>query len=94
MTRELDAPGRDGVQGPDVARRPDDVRRHELAAFPRSRRGRITPEQVGRPRGPRRRTPGLRREEVAQLSAVGVTWYTGLGPPQLADTAARRATSA
>ncbi|MFB7507999.1 helix-turn-helix transcriptional regulator [Streptomyces broussonetiae] len=52
------------------------VRRRELAAFLRSRRERVTPEQVGLPRGPRRRTPGLRREEVAQLSAVGVTWYT------------------
>ncbi|WP_208641351.1 helix-turn-helix domain-containing protein [Streptomyces africanus] len=55
-----------------------DVRRHELAAFLRSRRERIAPEQVGLPRGRRRRTPGLRREEVAQLSAVGVTWYTWL----------------
>ncbi|MBB4884366.1 hypothetical protein FHS38_000375 [Streptomyces netropsis] len=55
-----------------------DVRRSELAAFLRSRRERITPEQVGLPRGPRRRTPGLRREEVAQLAAVGVTWYTWL----------------
>ncbi|MEU2229796.1 MmyB family transcriptional regulator [Streptomyces vietnamensis] len=55
-----------------------DVRRHELAAFLRSRRERITPEQVGLPRGRRRRTPGLRREEVAHLSAVGVTWYTWL----------------
>ncbi|MEW2415526.1 helix-turn-helix transcriptional regulator [Streptomyces sp. NPDC046866] len=55
-----------------------DVRRHELADFLRSRRERITPEQVGLPRGRRRRTPGLRREEVAQLSAVGVTWYTWL----------------
>ncbi|MFI9582222.1 helix-turn-helix transcriptional regulator [Streptomyces sp. NPDC052236] len=55
-----------------------DVRRHELAAFLRSRRERITPEQVGLDRGRRRRTPGLRREEVAQLSAVGVTWYTWL----------------
>ncbi|MDN0201069.1 helix-turn-helix transcriptional regulator [Streptomyces sp. S.PNR 29] len=54
------------------------IRRHELAGFLRSRRERITPEQVGLPRGPRRRTPGLRREEVAQLSAVGVTWYTWL----------------
>ncbi|MET7637937.1 helix-turn-helix transcriptional regulator [Streptomyces sp. NPDC005438] len=54
------------------------VRRRELAAFLRSRRERITPEQVGLPRGRRRRTPGLRREEVAQLSAVGVTWYTWL----------------
>ncbi|GGU85848.1 DNA-binding protein [Streptomyces litmocidini] len=55
-----------------------EVRRHELAAFLRSRRERITPEQVGLPRGRRRRTPGLRREEVAHLSAVGVTWYTWL----------------
>lgn len=55
-----------------------DIRRHELAAFLRNRRERITPEEVGLPRGTRRRTPGLRREEVAQLSAVGVTWYTWL----------------
>ncbi|MFF4038684.1 helix-turn-helix transcriptional regulator [Streptomyces sp. NPDC001816] len=58
--------------------RGSEIRRHELAAFLRSRRERITPEQVGLPRGSRRRTPGLRREEVAQLSAVGVTWYTWL----------------
>ncbi|MFE7570765.1 helix-turn-helix transcriptional regulator [Streptomyces sp. NPDC057539] len=55
-----------------------DIRRHELAGFLRSRRERIMPEQVGLDRGSRRRTPGLRREEVAQLSAVGVTWYTWL----------------
>lgn len=55
-----------------------EIRRHELAVFLRSRRERISPEQVGLPRGRRRRTPGLRREEVAQLSAVGVTWYTWL----------------
>lgn len=36
------------------------------------------PEDVGLPSGPRRRTPGLRREEVAQLAGVGVTWYTWL----------------
>ena len=54
------------------------VRRHELAAFLRHRREHITPEQVGLPRGRRRRTPGLRREEVAHLAAVGVTWYTWL----------------
>ena len=53
-------------------------RRAEMAAFLRSRRERITPEQVGLPPGPRRRTPGLRREEVAQLAGVGVTWYTWL----------------
>ncbi|ANN21379.1 transcriptional regulator [Amycolatopsis orientalis] len=55
-----------------------DVRRHELAAFLRSRRERITPDQVGLPISGRRRTPGLRREEVAQLAGVGVTWYTWL----------------
>ena len=54
------------------------VRRSELAAFLRSRRERITPEDVGLPGGHRRRTAGLRREEVAQLAGVGVTWYTWL----------------
>jgi transcriptional regulator with XRE-family HTH domain len=53
-------------------------RRTELAAFLRSRRGRITPADVGMPAGMRRRTPGLRREEVAQLAGVGITWYTWL----------------
>jgi transcriptional regulator with XRE-family HTH domain len=55
-----------------------DTRRQELAAFVRSRRERLRPEQVGLPRSRRRRTPGLRREEVAQLAGVGVTWYTWL----------------
>ena len=54
------------------------LRRGELAAFLRSRRERITPEDVGLPGGHRRRTAGLRREEVAQLAGVGVTWYTWL----------------
>ncbi len=54
------------------------TRRRELAAFLRSRRERITPERVGLSRGRRRRTPGLRREEVAHLANVGVTWYTWL----------------
>jgi transcriptional regulator with XRE-family HTH domain len=53
-------------------------RRTELAAFLRSRRGRITPADVGMPAGLRRRTPGLRREELAQLAGVGITWYTWL----------------
>ncbi|TNC27349.1 helix-turn-helix transcriptional regulator [Amycolatopsis alkalitolerans] len=57
---------------------PDVIRRRELAGFLRSRRERITPEQVGLPVIGRRRTPGLRREEVAQLAGVGVTWYTWL----------------
>jgi transcriptional regulator with XRE-family HTH domain len=54
------------------------VRRGELGAFLRSRRARITPDQVGLPFNGRRRTPGLRREEVAQLAGIGVAWYTWL----------------
>src|ERR1700755_2655057 len=54
------------------------TRRSELADFLRSRRERITPDDVGLPAGGRRRTPGLRREEVALLAGVGVTWYTWL----------------
>jgi len=53
-------------------------RRRELASFLRTRRERISPVDVGLPPGYRRRTPGLRREEVAQLAGVGVTWYTWL----------------
>jgi transcriptional regulator with XRE-family HTH domain len=53
-------------------------RRAELADFLRRRRASISPEDVGLPNGGRRRTPGLRREEVAQLAGVGATWYTWL----------------
>jgi transcriptional regulator with XRE-family HTH domain len=53
-------------------------RREELADFLRRRRASIKPEDVGLPNGGRRRTPGLRREEVAQLAGVGATWYTWL----------------
>ncbi len=53
-------------------------RRRELADFLRTRRTRLLPAQVGLPEGSRRRTPGLRREEVAQLAAIGATWYTRL----------------
>lgn len=56
-------------------------RNSALAAFLRARRAGLTPEDVGLVRGSasgRRRTPGLRREEVAELSGVGVTWYTWL----------------
>jgi transcriptional regulator with XRE-family HTH domain len=54
------------------------LRRLELSSFLRSRRERITPAAAGVPTTGRRRTPGLRREEVAQLAGVGVTWYTWL----------------
>ena len=65
--------------------------RAELAEFLRARRDAVTPEQVGLPRGPGRRTPGLRREEVAMLAGVSVTWYTWLEQGRRpAATAARR----
>jgi transcriptional regulator with XRE-family HTH domain len=55
------------------------VRRDELRAFLRSRRARLAPADVGLPDdGARRRTPGLRREELAALAGVGVSWYTWL----------------
>src|ERR1700691_2005781 len=53
-------------------------RRREFGDFLRSRRERLTPADVGLPDGFRRRTPGLRREEVAMLAGVGTTWYTWL----------------
>jgi transcriptional regulator with XRE-family HTH domain len=53
-------------------------RRAELADFLKKRRAAIKPEDVGLPNGGRRRTPGLRREEVAALAGVGATWYTWL----------------
>ncbi|GAB2654222.1 helix-turn-helix transcriptional regulator [Kribbella swartbergensis] len=52
--------------------------RRALGLFLRTRRERIQPEEVGFAPGGRRRTPGLRREEVALLAGVGVTWYTWL----------------
>ncbi|MBB4731230.1 helix-turn-helix transcriptional regulator [Xanthomonas arboricola] len=52
--------------------------RSDLAAFLLARRERLTPDDVGLPSGGRRRTPGLRREEVAALAGVGLTWYTWL----------------
>ncbi|MFF7751548.1 helix-turn-helix transcriptional regulator [Streptomyces sp. NPDC007971] len=50
----------------------------ELAAFLKSRRDRIRPPDVGLPVGPRRRVPGLRREEVAQLAGLSADYYTEL----------------
>lgn len=49
-----------------------------LGEFLRATRERLTPEQVGLPSLGRRRTPGLRREEVAYLANVGVSWYTSI----------------
>lgn len=56
----------------------DSQRHKELADFLKTKRARILPAQVGLAAGPRRRTPGLRREEVAQLAGIGLTWYTWL----------------
>lgn len=49
-----------------------------LSEFLKARRAAITPASAGLPEGTRRRTPGLRREEVAQLAGVSNTWYTWL----------------
>jgi transcriptional regulator with XRE-family HTH domain len=53
-------------------------RRAELADFLRMRRAEVAPGDVGLEANGRRRTPGLRREEVAQLAGVGLSWYTWL----------------
>ncbi len=53
-------------------------RRQALADFLRKRRARLSPVDVGLPPGMRRRTPGLRREEVAQLANIGASWYVWL----------------
>ena len=54
------------------------ARFHELGAFLRTRRDRIRPDDVGLIVGPRRRVPGLRRDEVAQLAGVSVDYYNEL----------------
>jgi len=53
-------------------------RRQTLANFLRQRRAHLSPADVGLPPGLRRRTPGLRREEVAQLANMGASWYVWL----------------
>ncbi|WSV49162.1 helix-turn-helix transcriptional regulator [Streptomyces decoyicus] len=77
--------------GRDTARR-----RQELRDFLMSRRARVTPAEAGLPDGGRRRTPGLRREEVAVLAGVGASWYQWLEQgrditvsPQVLDAVAR-----
>ncbi|MFI9047676.1 helix-turn-helix transcriptional regulator [Streptomyces sp. NPDC053427] len=59
-----------------MALQPD--QRRQLGAFLRSRRERLTPDEVGLPGTARRRTPGLRREELALLAGISATWYTYL----------------
>lgn len=53
-------------------------RRTQLADFLKAKRAAISPADIGLPEGGHRRTPGLRREEVAQRAGVGLSWYTWL----------------
>ncbi len=55
-----------------------DPSRSEFGNFLRSRRAKLNPKLVGLPDGRRRRAPGLRREEVAELAGIGVDWYIRL----------------
>ncbi|WP_123042296.1 helix-turn-helix transcriptional regulator [Cohnella candidum] len=55
-----------------------EARLQALSVFLKAKRVKIQPESVGLAPGGRRRTPGLRREEVAQLAGVSTTWYTWL----------------
>ena len=55
-----------------------DPQRSELGDFLRSRREKLSPKSMGLPSMRRRRTPGLRREEVAELAGIGVDWYIRL----------------
>lgn len=55
-----------------------DSRKRQLSEFLKSCRARVLPSDVGLPEADRRRTPGLRREDVAALAGVSVTWYTWL----------------
>lgn len=55
-----------------------ETRLQALSDFLKAKRAKIFPESVGLTRGIRRRTPGLRREEVAQLAGISATWYTWL----------------
>lgn len=76
---------------------PDLQRRRDLREFLMTRRARVTPAEAGLPDGgARRRTPGLRREEVAVLAGVGVSWYQWLEQgrditvsPQVLDAVSR-----
>jgi transcriptional regulator with XRE-family HTH domain len=72
----FEVPEPTGAQQPDVPA--SERRRAELGQFLRTRRARLSPGDFGMPAGSRRRTPGLRREELALLAGVGVSWYTWL----------------
>ena len=55
-----------------------DAHRSQLSEFLKNCRSRVKPDDLGLPSAKRRRTPGLRREDVAALAGVSVTWYTWL----------------
>jgi transcriptional regulator with XRE-family HTH domain len=59
------------------------TRRPELARFLRAKRAQLRPQDVGLPPGDRRREPGLRRQEVAQLAVVSIDWYIRLEQGQV-----------
>ena len=78
MSAESPAPHDDSDEERKRSDVSDAVRRRELGAFLRAHRERIGPAELGLPETPRRRTPGLRREEVAAMAGVGLAWYTWL----------------
>lgn len=61
-----------------MVRQQQEHRLQELGDFLRTRRARLTPEDAELPRGSRRKVPGLRRAEVAEMVGVSVDWYTWL----------------
>ena len=81
---------------PDVSTQPMDFRKRQLSEFLKSCRARVAPADVGLPAADRRRTPGLRREDVAALAGLSVTWYTWLEQGrdiQVSDTMLERISS-
>ena len=73
MPRKPPAKGTTGT-----VRMDDREQRDELRRFLKDRRARVRPADVGLAQTARRRVPGLRREEVAELAGIGVSWYTAL----------------
>ncbi|MFF8785859.1 helix-turn-helix transcriptional regulator [Streptomyces sp. NPDC015125] len=67
-----------GVERPSGEGGTGQALRRELGAFLRSRRERLSPTDLGLPVAPRRRTPGLRRGEVAELAGISSSWYAWL----------------
>lgn len=76
--KDLDLKNGQKNSTPDLNHKNDEERRKELADFLRTRRERLKPVPGKVSQLTRRRTPGLRREEVAEIAGVGATWYTWL----------------